>query len=72
MKARILISDPINRWQQGEVGQATELPDDHKYDYQVDLGSISVGRAMSSLLSSGVDRVARVYYFYNDEIKLEK
>ena len=69
MKARIIISDPINRWQQGEVGHATKLPVGHKYDYQVDLGSVKVGRAMSTLLSN-VDRVARVYYFYADEITL--
>lgn len=69
MKVRILINDPINRFERGEIG--TLLTNDStKYDYFVDLPPIPIdGKTKMSFLD-GISVLKRRLYFYKDEVEL--
>lgn len=67
IQARMIFNDPVGRWKKGEIGQAIRLPVTHKYDYQVDLGTVPIPPGESSF---GETQHARIYFMYALEIEV--
>lgn len=66
MKARVLFTDLLNRWKQGDIGEVIENTFD-KYDYCINFGVLE----NVEFLGKTID-VQLVYFFYKHEIELLK
>lgn len=69
MKAKILISDPLNRFTKGEIGNVLDN-DSNKYDYFIELEPLPIDGKTKTPFLDGITKLKRNLYFYKSEVEI--